>query len=449
MLSWLALFKPAPHIALLPKDQVDPLYKRLRLQVFLSIFIGYVGYYLLRNNIALAMPYLWREGFTPADLGLVSSGVPIAYGFSKFFMGNVSDRSNPRYFLAAGLLLSAILNFIFGLVPGVAGSLVAMFAVLLLNGWVQGMGWPPCGRTMVHWYSVGERGLWVSIWNVAHNVGGGLVGPLAIVAISLFGVWQSIFYFPAMIALLIVAFVLWGMRDTPQSVGLPPIEVYHDEYPADELVEDREKEMSARDIFFKYVLRNKFLWYIAIANIFISLVRYGVVNWAPTYLSVVKGFDRDETSWAYFLYEYAGIPGTLLCGYLSDKLYSGRRAPIGIIYMVLVLIAILFYWLTPGTQTWVYDAALIMIGFLIYGPVMLIGLFALDLAPKKAAGTAVGLTGMFGYVGGAVLANLGMGFVVQYFGWSGGFMMLVAACVLSIFFLALTLGQHSPLHRKQ
>src|SRR5688500_2607502 len=98
--------KPAPHIEALPADRVDPDYKKRRMQVFLGIFIGYAGYYLVRKNFSLAMPDLVERGFSKGELGLALSGVSIAYGLSKFFMGNVSDRSNARLFLRLCLLLS-------------------------------------------------------------------------------------------------------------------------------------------------------------------------------------------------------------------------------------------------------------------------------------------------------------------------------------------------------
>jgi MFS transporter, OPA family, glycerol-3-phosphate transporter len=432
------IFKPAPFIKPLPKEKIDPTYKRLRFQVFMGIFIGYAGFYLIRKNFSLAMPYLLQEGFTKGQLGLILSALPIAYGVSKFLMGSVSDRSNARYFMAAGLILSAIVNIIYGASATVLSSVMLMFVLMFFNGWFQGMGWPPSGRTMVHWFSTSERGTWMSVWNVAHNIGGGLIGPLAILGIAIFGSWHSIFYFPAIIAIFIAIFIVITVRDTPQSCGLPPIEEYKNEFPDNEQVADREKEMTAKEIFFKYVLVNKFLWYIAIANAFVYLVRYGVVDWAPTYLTQAKGYSHNSSDWAYFLYEYAGIPGTILCGYLSDKLFQGRRAPIGVIYMIFVIFAILVYWLTPAGHHLADNLALIAIGFLIYGPVMLIGVQAIDLAPKKAAGTAAGLTGLFGYLIGTVLANAGMGYVVQFYGWTGGFIMLLASCVLAIFFFALT-----------
>ena len=433
----IGLLKPPPHKELLPGEKIDPAYKRLRWQVFLGVFIGYAGYYLVRKNFSLVMPDLVELGYSKGELGIISSAISIAYGLSKFLSGSVSDRSNARIFLSLGLVLSALTIFSLGTIPVLTSSVTIMFILLFINGWFQGMGWPPCGRVMVHWFSTKERGTMMSIWNIAHNVGGGLIGPLAILGVALFGDWQSKLYFPAMIAIFI-AFIAWLLvRDTPQSCGLPNIETYKHDFPKD-YEEKYEKEFSTKEIFFTYVLNNRLLWLIAIANVMIYLVRYGILDWAPTYLKEAKGFSMQESGWAYFAYEYAGIPGTLLCGWISDKVFKGRRAPAIIIYMLLVFIAILVYWKNPPGHVLIDNIALIAIGFLIYGPVMLIGVQALDLVPKKAAGTAAGLTGLFGYLGGALFANIGVGFLVDEWGWDAAFILFLAACVLAIIFTAFT-----------
>ncbi|MDE1198110.1 glycerol-3-phosphate transporter [Pseudomonas sp. Bc-h] len=433
-----AFFRPAAHQAPLPEERVDSTYRRLRWQIFAGIFFGYAGYYLLRKNFSLAMPYLIDEGYTRGELGLAISAIAIAYGLSKFLMGLVSDRSNPRYFLPFGLLVSAAVMFVFGFAPWATSSVTIMFILLFINGWAQGMGWPPSGRTMVHWWSQKERGGVVSVWNVAHNVGGGLIGPLFLLGLGWTNDWHAAFYVPAAVALFVALFAFITMRDTPQSVGLPPVEEYKNDYP-EGYDASHEKEFSAKEIFVKYVLRNKMLWYIALANVFVYLIRYGVLDWAPTYLKEAKHFDVDKTSWAYFFYEWAGIPGTLLCGWMSDKIFRGNRGLTGIVFMLLVTVATLVYWLNPPGNPTVDMIALISIGFLIYGPVMLVGLQALELAPKKAAGTAAGFTGLFGYLGGSVAASALMGYTVDHFGWDGGFVILVASCLLSIVFLVPTL----------
>lgn len=442
-------FKPAKHISRLPKDKIDSEYSRLRWRMFLSIFIGYAGYYLVRKNFSLAMPFLIEEqGYSKGQLGVALSAVSIAYGLSKFLMGNVSDRSNARYFLSFGLLVSSTVMFIFGLVPWATSSVTIIFILLFINGWAQGMGWPACGRTMVHWFSGNERGRTVSIWNIAHNIGGGLIGPLFILGMAWFNDWHSAFYVPAACAAFVAILVFLTMKDTPQSCGLPPIDEHREDYPVD-YDSKFEQEFSAKEIFFEYVLNNKLLWYIAIANAFVYLLRYGVLDWAPTYLHEVKHFSVDKSSWSYFFYEWAGIPGTLLCGWISDRWFKGRRSPAAILYMFLVLIALLVYWLNPPGHPNIDIAALMAIGFLIYGPVMLIGLYALELVPKKAAGTAAGLTGLFGYLGGAVVANIALGYTLDAFGWNGGFILLVCGCLIAIMLIAMTIKHEFAHHEKK
>lgn len=432
----LEFLKPKSAQKPLPKDQIDPEYKKLRFQVFMGIFVGYAAYYLVRKNFSIIMPNLLEEGYTKSQLGWVLSAISIAYGLSKFLMGNVSDRSNSKVFLTLGLVLSASTLMLMGLIPLFTSSVTIMFIVLFLNGWFQGMGWPACGRTMVHWYSVNERGTKMSIWNVAHNIGAGLIGPLAILGLAIFNDWHSALYFPAIVALAIAILVYFLMKDTPQSCGLPTIEEWRDDYPENYDKETYENELSSKDIFLKYVFSNRFLWYIAFANAFVYLIRYGVLDWAPTYLKEVRGFDLTELGWSYFLYEYAGIPGTLLAGWISDKVFGGRRAPASILYMIFVTLAIVFYW--KSESLWVINVSLFAIGFLIYGPVMLIGVHALDLVPKKAAGTAAGLTGLFGYMGGALFANIAMGYIVEHFDWDAGFKVLIGASIISILLLTLT-----------
>ncbi|QEK10903.1 glycerol-3-phosphate transporter [Crassaminicella thermophila] len=432
----LEFFKPAPAIDRMPEHKIDAEYKRYRMQVFMSIFIGYAAYYFIRKNFNMAVPYLIETyGYTKAQIGIVGSALGLSYGLSKFIMGNVSDRCNPRYFMAAGLILSGFVNMMFGY----ASSIPMLFILMFMNGWFQGMGWPPSGRTMTHWFSDKERGVKMAIWNVAHNVGGALVPRLALTGLAVFATWRGMFYFPATLSIAVGIGILIFLRDTPQSVGLPPIEEYKNDYPEHD-VEDRERELSAKEILFKYVLCNKYIWYIAIANIFVYLVRYGVMDWIPTYLKEVKGFNIKEAGLAFELFEWAAIPGTIIVGWISDKIFHGRRAPMGVICMLGVIAAVFIYWKSDSMMA--INIAVASVGALIYGPVMLIGVAALDYVPKKAAGTAAGFTGLFGYVGGAVLANAAVGAIVDKAGWDGGFKLIIAACFIAVFFLALTWNTH-------
>ena len=278
----------------------------MRFKVFAGIFIGYAGYYLVRKNFSLIKPDLIEMGWDKGELGYIGAALSIAYGISKFVMGNVSDRSNPKIFLSLGLGASALIMAVWGLVDWAFTSLALMIVLNFLNGWVQGMGWPACGRTLAHWYSQSERGTVISFWNVAHTM-------LEVHCCQFWPYgewlyfsndWKSALYFPAAIAL-IVAIVIYFLVDTPQSCGLPTIEEHNKDFSGG--LKQVEHELSAAEILFKYVLNNKWIWCIAIANAFIYLIRYGVLDWAPTYLYEVKNFDKEAYSWAFAYYELAGI----------------------------------------------------------------------------------------------------------------------------------------------
>jgi len=365
-----SILKPAPPIPPLPAGRIDPEYRRLRRRVFGGIFIGYAAYYLVRKNFALAIPDVLEAypQYSKAALGSAMTGLSIAYGVSKFVMGSVSDRSNPRWFMPLGLLLSCGVTAAFGSIKAIYGSLALIIALQTLNGWVNGMGWPPSGKTMVHWFSMRERGRTVAYWNVAHNVGGALVASLALLGVWLFHDWGAKFYFNALVASGLAGVTFLLLRDTPQSCGLPPVEVYKNDYPPDYSAAN-EQILTFREIFFGHIFNNGLLWAIAASNAFVYFVRYGVVDWVPTYLQTEKGFSFQQSSTAWALFEYAAIPGTILCGWMSDKVFRGYRAPATILFMLFTLLGLVVYGANRHGPLWIERAALIVIRFFVYGPI--------------------------------------------------------------------------------
>jgi len=445
MKSFLA---PPPHREPLPDEQIDANYKRLRWQVFAGIFAGYVGYYLVRRNFSLAMPYFQDLGFDKAELGFAFAFNAIAYAFSKFIMGGISDRSDARKYMVLGLVISSVVTMLAGTALGT--SKVAWMALFqFLVGWFGGMGYPPGGRVIAHWFSLKERGTKWAFWNTSHNVGGGLLGLIAgwgvTFALSLglsTGLSQrlGIFWLPAAIAIILALIVYILVRDTPQSCGLPSIEKHRNDYPHN-YGKHSETVLKTKEIFFKYVFFNKTLWIVAIANAFVYFVRFGVLDWAPTYLMEAKTYSIREMGLAYSLYEWAAIPGTILCGWLSDTVFKRNRALTTMIYMALVTVAVFVYWKNMDSRL-IDSIALVSIGFLIYGPVLLINVHALDVSSKNAAGATTGFTGFFGYFfGTSLLANFAMGRVVNSYGWDAGFKLLIASCLITILLMVFAFMQ--------
>ncbi|MFC4892136.1 MFS transporter [Pseudofrancisella aestuarii] len=418
------LLKPAQAIAPLEHSEIIKKYPRWRLRMFLVAYIGYFTYYFGRSSFDVSKQYITT--LTPDQLGLIGAALGVAYGLSKFFMGNVSDRSNAKYFLALGLFITGLLNL---LIPSfLSAGVLVMFVIMLLNGWAQGMGWPACARIMTHWFCDNERGTKMGIWNTAHNVGAGFLA-IAVVPIGLFifnNNWHGLFYVAGTLCIFVAILIVIFGADTPQSVGLPSIEKYR----SNDLNSDyHEKDFSAKEIFFEHVLNNKWIWTIAIANAFVYCARYGLLSWSTYYLVQVKHMSTATGLWGFALFELPAIPGTILIGWITDRFFNSRRAPVGVICMILFIAVLFVYW--QSDTAWLSLLCLSLMGVFIYGPVALIGILALDLVPKKAAGTAAGFTGLFGYFIGTVGAQAVIGIIATYMGWNAVFIFLISSSAIA------------------
>jgi len=328
-------FRPAPPIPRLPDAEVQRLYPRYRWRVFEAAFLAYTAFYLVRNNF----PPIQKEigealHFDKLMLGRILAATATAYGVGKLVMGFFADRSDARKFVATGMLLTACCNFLFATTVNFTGQLL----LWTLNGFVQGMGYGPCTRGLAHFYSVKERGAIFGVWNTSHCFGGAAAGVLAAYCGHNWG-WRSAFYVPGAIATLCAIYLFWRMRDTPQAEGLPPVEEYKNDWPPEEK-ERHEEELGFKEIFFRYILPNKMLWILALANIFVYIARYAMVDWGPTYLKEAKGASIILGGWSTFMIESAGVLGMLTMGRLSDKL-GGRRARVSAAAMVPLFFAFL------------------------------------------------------------------------------------------------------------
>jgi OPA family glycerol-3-phosphate transporter-like MFS transporter len=422
---------PAAHIARLPEPQIKKLYPKLRWQILESTFIGYATFYLVRNNLPVVSKEMGQAlHYSKGQIGDILAISVFVYGLGRFFMGSISDRSNPRYFMPIGLLLTAFCNFAFA----TASNYPMHLALWTLNGLAQSMGWAPCGRSISHWYSIRERGTVFAFWNLAQNVGGGLVGIIAAFCAAQLG-WRSAFYVPGILALLCALYLVLRLRDTPQSVGLPSIEEYHNDYPKGGSG-DSEKELGTRELFVHYILKNRYLWIFAGANFFAYVARYAMLDWGPTYLKEVKHASLGQGGIGTAVLESSAMLSTVLVGWLSDKL-GGRRGMICLLCMIPVFLAFIGIIYSPNNKLWMDMALFGIIGFFVYPAVMLLGICSLDATSKKAVGTANGFISIFGSLG-RMAESKGIGTLVERYNWDVALYAIAISTFLGIVLLAFT-----------
>jgi OPA family glycerol-3-phosphate transporter-like MFS transporter/OPA family sugar phosphate sensor protein UhpC-like MFS transporter len=225
--------------------------------------------------------------------------------------------------------------------------------------------------------------------------------------------------------------LLWFLLpDTPPSVGLP--EVKGTEHSTSHAADEAGFRAFIRDQVFK----NKFIWLLALANFFVYVVRYAVLDWGPTLLGEAKGVKLSEAAWMVTAFEVSGIIGMLLCGWITDRWFAGRGARACFFYMAMAGICVFTFWKLPAHQPTISAVMLCAAGFFIYGPQAMIGITVANLATKRAAATAAGFTGFFGYAS-TVLSGWGLGKLVETHGWNAGFEALVVMSAIGTVLFAL------------
>jgi OPA family phosphoglycerate-like MFS transporter len=278
-----------------------------------------------------------------------------------------------------------------------------------------------------------------AIWNISHNVGGGIVAPIVGVGFALFTTahWQTATYqVPAVVAILLSLVILALCKGSPVSEGLPPLnEIVKEDAPAQKTVAAPDN-MSAWQIFRTYVLPNKNAWFVSLVDTFVYMIRFGMISWLPIYLLEVKHFSKAEMSIAFLVFEWAAIPSTLFAGYLSDKFFKGYRMPPAIISMVLIFFCLIGYW--QSTSLFAITIFAAAVGCLIYIPQFLASVQTMEVVPPFAVGSAVGLRGFMSYILGASMGTSLFGFMVDRVGWNGGFYVLLGGVICCIIFCILT-----------
>jgi sugar phosphate permease len=402
-------------------------------RILVSTIIGYALYYFVRKNLPIAMPIMKEHGMNEVQLGWFLTAHGVVYGFSKFANGIVGDRLNARWFMTIGLAFCAMIN----IVCGMTTTALAFGLLWAINGWFQGIGYPPCARLMTHWFPPQQLATKMGVWNISHSLGAGLVAVMCGYLVP-YG-WRLCFFVPGGIALVGAVWLAFALRDTPESLGFAPIEGTN--------VVDHVDESIAGTLQ-RLVFANPYIWILSVANFFVYSVRYGIFDWGPTFLKDARGIDLTHGSWFVAAYEGFGLLGMLAGGWITDRVFENRPARACLFYMIMCTVSLLLFWLVPN-QSWFSSAAfLCMAGFFVYGPQSLIGTAAANLATKRAAASAVGLTGFFGYMS-TTLSGVGIGALVRQYGWNVGFMVfaicgLVATLLFACCWKARAHGYHEP-----
>ena len=388
--------------------------------------IAYAFFYITRKNLSMAQPEMLAQGVITKDaLGIILTVHGVLYGLSRFVNGFWADRLNGRIFMAVGLVLSALMNFLFG-----CSSLTILFAVFwVVNGWTQGMGFPPCAKMLTHWIHPKELATKMSVWNTSHSFGSALALGLCSMLFAFGMGWRWCFYVPAALAGLAAVFCFFCVKDGPHEDGLPELDLSDvrgrsgADAPARKVTDADRRRL---------VFGNRVVWLCAFANFFVYVVRFGFLDWGPTFLKEYKGIAVSKGGLMIIAFELAAVVGTVFAGWFTDKVFKGRGIRTCVFCMLFAgLCAMGFWYLPSGAPIWKATLLLMGTGFFIYGPQALIGIVAAQQATNDAAAMANGFMGIMGYAATTV-SGIGIAEISKHFGWNAALLSIAGFAMVGM-----------------
>ena len=394
--------------------KVDKEYRSLRNRTFWGVTVAYSLYYVCRMSLSVVKQPLIDDGVLSAgELGVIGSALLFVYAVGKFMNGFIADYCNIKRFMATGLFFSALINLILGalgvlndLVPLTTAVIFFSFAILWgINGWMQSMGSPPGVICLSRWFPKSQRGTFYSIFSSTPYIGEFLSFVITGLVVGALG-WKAGFVVAAIAGLIGSLIILWLVSDTPESKGLPSVQALsgedmtrHDVQPTRELQ--------------KYVLKHPGIWIIALSSAFIYITKYAITGWGVLFLQKEKGFSIEDASQIIGFYAVAGIVGTVMAGWLSDKVFkSDRVKPAVLAGLVSFMTLALFLFTDSG---YMINVIYVSVFSLAIGVLYCIvaGLMAIDIVPRKATGAALGVVGISSYLA-AGLQDITSGYLIQF-----------------------------------
>ena len=425
-------------------DNVVKKYRYWEWRTIAVLVIGYTLFYFVRKNLGMAIPAMEAElGISKTQLGIFLTLHSIIYGCSRFVNGLLVDRFSKKKIMALGLFLTCAVNLFICFSPKLNGMLnlldsdgkatlglvYLIGSMWVLNGYLQGMGVPPCLSLLAHWIKPSELATKQSIWNVSHTFGAGIVVALCGFMLDRYGysAWYLCFLVPALIALIGIPVLWFGLKDDPSQVGLPPVEKMEDGFKDGKDEHDQLENIDGakyKRIINKMVFSNPYIWIIAVSNFCVYVIRLTILDWGASFLTETKGMDIAEAGGLLATTEIVGgTLGMLLAGWISDKLFKSKAHRTCFFCIIFATLAFTLFWKCESmTMSFIL---LVLSAFFIYGPQALYGVCASQQATKHAAGTGNGIVGIFGYAS-SIVSGVIFGSLAETGGWDSVFPVAIA-----------------------
>ena len=388
-------------------------------RILLATMFCYLFFYTGRQTFGFAIPGIQEElGISKATLGWASAALLWAYAIGQAINGNLGDKFGGRRMMSLGSVLSCGLNW----VVSFGSSLSSLVIPWAANGYAQSMGWAPGSRVLSNWWGHEERGKVYGFYVFAAGMASVLAFATSTLILEFQFGWRWIFRLPVLLLFVGGAAYYWIVRDRPEDLGFPPLDLKEEATASADAVE------SSRDRY-RHVLTNRRFLFASVAIGFQSMARYGLLIWVPVHF-LGEDWKNSDTKWISIALPIGMALGAMASGWMSDRIFHSNRSRVIVLFMMLAAIASLTMYFLPRDHP-AGIAVLFLTGFFAYGPQSAFWALCPDMLGHQRAGTGTGIMNTFAYA----FAGFGEPFI----GWmieinnntAVVFAIVTAACVAS------------------
>ena len=399
-------------------------------RIFAVTWVTYAGYYLCRKNFGIAIPIWVGSGaYTEFELANCIFAYSLLYALAQLAIGPLADRLGSKVIVGFGLTLVIVSN----LLMGFRQQAFSLLVLACLNGLGQATGWSGLVRCMANWFAVRNRGVMMAWWGTNYALGGFAATVFATYCATTTSLWPALgwrraFLFPSVLLAVIAVLFLALVRERPgseESVGeenglaLPVAP----------------KRSSLSNV--RWLLRQPALWVVSASYFLLEMTRYGFLFWLPLYLTRALAYTPKSAGYLSSLFELVGFAGAVAAGYLSDRVFSSRRFPVGAIMLACFGVVVVGEPALASLGIVGTAVGISAMGIFCYGPdTLLCGAAAQDIGGTAHAGAASGIIDGLGHLGSIASPYLVV-YVSKYLGWNSLFVLFGTLSFISAAILCL------------
>jgi MFS family permease len=370
------------------------------------LFLICVLNYIDRGTLSVANPLVRQDlGLSLGEMGVLLSAFLWPYAFALLAAGGIVDRAGPRRVLTVALVVWSFAEAAAGFVVSYAQFIVAR----ALLGVGEAPMFPTATRVVKNWFHERNQAFGIAVWNGGPALGTAIAPALLTPLMLAFG-WRWMFVLMGLVGF-VFAGIWWVMyRDfDADSLAAEDLEYLYDggAPPVPHPV-----RFSAWARLFQF----RTTWGLILGFFGNVYIGWMFIAWLPGYFEIQRHMSISKTGFIASIPFLCGVAGSLVGGWLADRLTAGGMTPIAsrklmtAAALFIVALATLVAAETPSTVVAVASiSAALFFGFSSGGTSWALANAA---APPHYAASLGAIMDFGGFIGGA-LAPIVTGFVVQ------------------------------------